>query len=346
MLNEDRAEILVVDDDAVFRAALRIVLQQHPGDWRVREVGSVSQARAVFAAQPPDLAIVDMHLPDGSAIDVIRGAGSVPCVLCTQDAKEPTFRRLFDDEAAATNVVGYLIKPLPEGAIFSIRTALQLAIERRGRAKLVAQATANLEDERRVIAQNLHDSIGSLLTQLRWVFGGIDRAVSDVPEHEQRQRIAMLCEEGKAILGNAHEEVGRAITRLRPDELSVVGLRGALEYVVSQWRRVAPGVAIAADIGPAVDAVDERHASMLYRIVQEGMTNAMRHAHPVAVELVLDAAAHEICLTIRTQGAIPANRDSYPLTVLRERTSALGGRLIFSVDAGEGTSLLQVLVPR
>lgn len=347
MIKPSQVPILIVDDDPVFRTALKIVLERPVNEWLVLEAGSVAEALAQCAARAPDLAIVDIHLPDGTAADIIRRAGTMPCLLCTQDTNEPTFSRLFNDESVAQNLVGYLVKPLSEGAIFSVRAALQVAYERQLRSRLVAAATSNLEDERRVIAQNMHDGLGALLTQLRWVFSGITQA-AQAPDRQAQDngRILELCNEGKQLLAQTHQEINNAITQLRPDELSVVGLRGAIDYMVSQWARIAKAVTLEVSIGEEIDSIDARRAGMLYRIVQEGLTNAMRHSNPTHVLLALDCISRDVRLMINTAGRIDTLQESYALTILRERTSALGGQLQFSVDSSRGTSALMVLIPK
>src|SRR5262245_16114939 len=95
--NPRNTAVLVVDDDPVFRQAARIVLAQTPGEWQTYEAASVQEAVALLNAGNIEYAIVDIHLPDGTALDIIRSAGAVPCLLCTVDDEEFTFRQIFSD---------------------------------------------------------------------------------------------------------------------------------------------------------------------------------------------------------------------------------------------------------
>jgi signal transduction histidine kinase len=349
MINRSQTPVLIVDDDPVFRQSLQIVLSQSPDEWRCYEAENVREAKALMAEQAIALAIVDINLPDGTAADVVRCAGSLPCLLCTQDDKEPTFQSMFADISISQNLVGYLIKPLQQSAIWSIRAGLEIGRERQMRNRLIAEATAQLEDERRLIAQNLHDSMGAAITQLTWILSGIDRAASassgDQNISMQMPDIKTACSDGKKILAQAHADVSQAITQLRPEALSVGGLKIAIEDMVRQWRKAAPRVAFEFVHGPFVDKIDARRAGSIYRLIQEGLTNVMRHTDPAEVLVEMVDRDTSLILKILSKGKILVEKDTYKLTVLRERTSSLGGTLQFICNADQDETCLMVSIP-
>jgi len=346
-MNNKNKPILIVDDDPIFRASLRIVLSQVADEWSLSEANSVESAINMLAMRSIDLAIVDVHLPDGTATDFIKSAGALPCLLCTQDDQEPTFKKMFDDESVSQNIVGYLIKPLQSGVIWSIRAGFQIGHERQIRNRLVAEATAELEEERRHIAQNLHDAMGALLTQLNWILTGICRAIeSQQPNQSLREKIAELSTQGKQIIQEAHAEVSQAITQLRPEAVSVAGLESALKFMISQWRHAAPTVSFEYTIIPDLDSlVGSRKAGIVYRLVQEGLTNAMRHTNPVCIRLNISCHANSLRLVVESKGDAIEKKDTYPLTILRERTSTLGGVLQFTCDVNRGETRLVMTIP-
>lgn len=333
----------------MFRQSLCIVLNQAPNEWHCYEAENVREAKALMAEHVIAMAIVDINLPDGTAADVVRCAGSLPCLLCTQDDKEPTFQSMFADVSISQNLVGYLIKPLQQSAIWSIRAGLEIGRERQMRNRLIAEATAQLEDERRLIAQNLHDAMGAAITQLTWIFSGIDRAVSassvDMSLSKEKHSIAAACLDGKKVLAQAHADVSQAIMQLRPEAISVGGLKIAVEDMIVQWRKAAPQVDFELVHASFLDQVDARRAGAIYRLIQEGITNVMRHTDPVEILIEMIDRDTSLILKILSKGKILVEKDTYKLTVLRERTSSLGGVLQFTCDAERGETCLAVSIP-
>ncbi|WP_034297341.1 response regulator [Herbaspirillum sp. RV1423] len=349
MINTSKIPILIVDDDPVFRQSLCIVLGQAPNEWHCYEAENVRQATTLMTEHVIALAIVDINLPDGTAADVVRNPDAPPCLLCTQDDKEPTFQSMFADPSIAQNLVGYLIKPMQQSAIWSIRAGLEIGRERQMRSRLIAEATAQLEEERRLIAQNLHDAVGAAITQLTWIFAGIGKAAStlsvDTSLSQHMQHIETSCMDGKKILAQAHADVSQAITQLRPEAISVGGLTIAIEDMVGQWRKAAPQVSFALAHGSCLDKVDARRAGTLYRLVQEGITNVMRHTDPAEVLIEMIDRGPSLILKILSRGKILVEKDTYKLTILRERTSSLGGVLQFFCDAEREETCLVVSIP-
>lgn len=97
--------VLVVDDDFRVAGIHRDVVAERPGLLALDPVRSVSEARAAIAAQQPRLLLVDVYLPDGDGIELIRTSGVDAFVLSAAD-DAATIRR-----ALRAGVLGYLVKP-------------------------------------------------------------------------------------------------------------------------------------------------------------------------------------------------------------------------------------------
>jgi signal transduction histidine kinase len=307
----------------------------------------VAEAVSKFAEHPIEMAIIDVNLRDGTAADVIRAGSSIPCILCTQDDQLETFDKMFGDHSITQNIVGYLTKPLHDGVIWNIRAGLRLGATWREQNRLVAEATAQVEEERRIIAQNLHDEIGAHLTQLSWVFGNLDGAIKKTVGQtpESTELLQGISEKGKHLVKSAFGEMSKIVDRLRPEAVNVAGLKVGIEYLIWEWQEAAPGVKFEIELGDDLDKVDTRRASTIYRIVQEGITNAMRHAEPTRIHVKLVCGESELEIAVQSTGSLLHERGNYRLTSLRERTSSLGGVLRFNIDPNLGKSFLRVLVP-
>ncbi len=335
------ATVLIVDDDPIFSESLRMILPAH---WQIFKAPDVKSALALASAEPVELALVDMHLLDGHGSDFIRMAGVLPCMLCTQDQGEPAFQAIFDDPVVAQNVVGYLTKPLRPGTIWSIRAGLQIGRERARRDRLVAEATARLEEERRQIAGQLHDMVGASLTHLTWIFSNIEHAAQSGSPGAMAE-VAAQCRRGREVVRGAHGAVSRAVKELQPEEVHIIGLRGAVDYMLAQWQQTAPRVQFTLVCAKEVDQIDTRRAGIIYRIVQESITNAMRHTDAEAISLQMTCRDQRLEVALQSRGRVLKSTDTYLLTSLRERTASLGGVLQFSCEPQLHTSQLKVVVP-
>ena len=344
----ETANILLVDDDLLFRSSASIILDQFRDVWTVYQASSVQEATAILESHRIDLAILDVYLPDGTAADIVRAAGLMPCMLCTRDIADETFRQMFEKQEVAHNIVGYLPKPLPAQAIWQVRAGYLIGKSRMMRDRLIAEATAKHEDGCRVIERNLHDAIGASLAQTTWVLSGIDKALAssaDVPAGLE-DTIRKLTARGRSILQATHAEVSKILKELRPEEVVVTSLKHAIEFMVAEWQAVAPGVTFRCRIADEVHDIDIRRAATIFRLVQEGITNAMRHAAPRVIDVELTCRKQQLLVQILSEGEIPTQEsETYALTILRERTASLGGMLQFTCSAADGTSRLKILIP-
>jgi len=198
--------------------------------------------------------------------------------------------------------------------------------ERRELAQIVEQ---RIEEERRLIAHELHDEFGQSVTAIRSLAqaiatqGGLrDPATGDAAR--------LISEEAARLYDNMHG----LIPRLTPLSLDSLGLAATLENLVRDWQRRYPTITlsvqqdIGVDLGPSV-------ALAIYRVVQEGLINALRHAQPSSVDISVQAGANaeRIVVTVQDDGVgMPADWSRpghFGLRGLAERVERLGG--IFSV---------------
>jgi len=139
--------------------------------------------------------------------------------------------------------------------------------------------------------------------------------------------------------------------RLRPIGLAEFGLREAIENLVAFWRRRRPeiryDVAISAECEDLVDVV----GTAICRIVQEALSNALRHAEPKLVTISierdrdLERGRDEVRLAVADdgRGMREPDRLGYGLIGIGERVRAVGGRVSFSNRSGEGFAMVAAL---
>jgi two-component system, NarL family, sensor histidine kinase UhpB len=183
---------------------------------------------------------------------------------------------------------------------------------------------ARIEQERGAIARELHDEMGQQVTAIKSMGLAIARkAAGQDAMIEQSARLVMDCAD--QIYDSAH----RMIAKLRPLALDRFGLRDALQDLLADWQVRHPGIALHLAINGPLDDLDDGLSTAVYRIVQEAVNNALRHAQASRIDVQLDASASALQLLIKDdgQGQLAQCQASghYGVMGMRERAQALGG---------------------
>lgn len=198
------------------------------------------------------------------------------------------------------------------------------------------------EKEKSELARNLHDEFGGLLTAAKMDLSWLQ---SRVPDPALQERLAQL----GGVLDEAMDLKRRVVEDLRPSLLDHFGLPTALRaYVDSACAKAGlrAELALPEDGAP----MPKETAIALFRIVQEGVTNIIRHggARVVTLRFALDGDACRIILSDDGRGfdaADPKFRWSHGITGMRQRVRALGGQFDLESTPGAGTTL-RVSIPR
>jgi signal transduction histidine kinase/ligand-binding sensor domain-containing protein len=199
------------------------------------------------------------------------------------------------------------------------------------------------EAERKRIAHELHDGIGQTLAVIR------NRALLGLRDGADPALLRQMSEIS-TVAGEAIEEVRKVSYGLRPYQIDRLGLKRALEALVEQ-ADASSGIAMAAQVGE-IDSVlapeDEIH---VYRIVQEAVSNMVRHAGATMAEVEVVVRDEALELRIHDNGvgfdtaSAPGGRGGLGLTGIAERARILGGRATIRSSPGQGTAVI-VSVPR
>jgi len=190
--------------------------------------------------------------------------------------------------------------------------------EGRELARLVEQ---RVEEERRLIAHELHDEFGQSVTAIR----SLAMAIVTQSQNPTMSDAARLISEEA---GRLYDAMHGLIPRLVPLSLDTLGLADTLENLVRDWQRRYPAVTLSArhdlsaELGPTVTLT-------IYRVAQEGLVNALRHAQATHVDIELQSNSNHILLTVTDDGVGLAPDWSRPghfgLRGLAERVEHLGG---------------------
>lgn len=194
---------------------------------------------------------------------------------------------------------------------------------------------SNQEKERKALARELHDELGQVLTALRMDAVWLHEALP--PDNAKaRERALEMCR----LIDQAIDDVRGLSTRLRPGVLDDLGLIDALDWYTSDFeKRTGITCIFKAHRVPRVGALV---ATAAYRIVQEALTNVLRHAQATQVKVTLKGGAGILTLTVTDNGRgfnpqKIGESESLGLAGMQERASLLGGRFRIQSQSGKGT---------
>jgi two-component system, NarL family, sensor histidine kinase UhpB len=192
------------------------------------------------------------------------------------------------------------------------------------------------EEERNDIARDLHDEIGPFLFALNVDIAHMARLlnagrVTELPPHVQG-----MAESARYLQRHIRDMLGR----LRSIGLAEFGLADALGGLVEFWQRHSPEIEYRVMVAPACDDPGEPAGTTIYRIVQEALSNAVRHGRPriVTVSVERDVAQGQTIVEISDDGSGFAAEPAmgYGLTGMKERVRAIAGSLAIADRPGGG----------
>ncbi|ASR00019.1 sensor histidine kinase [Streptomyces sp. 11-1-2] len=198
------------------------------------------------------------------------------------------------------------------------------------RATSSARALLAQEAERRRIAQELHDEVGQSMTAILLV---LKRAADDAPEPLRED-----LQQAQEITRESLDEVRRLVRRLRPGVLDDLGLVSALTSLTQDFAtHTGLRVVRRLDSDPTLDRESEL---VLYRVAQESLTNAARHADARQVEVSLHRVGEAVVLEIADDGrGIEAACEGAGIRGMRERALLAGATLDITSTPGTGTRI-------
>jgi signal transduction histidine kinase len=198
------------------------------------------------------------------------------------------------------------------------------------------------EREKARLARQLHDGLGGILTPARMDLSWLQERLGNDPQYGERMaRLSTLIDDGIDLKR-------RIIEELHPSLLDHLGLTAALKWYADEACRAAnvePDIAVSPDIGRLSPDLE----IAIYRLVQESVVNACRHAHAARVEVRVERADGGVRIFVADDGVgiddiERARKLSHGLSGMTQRARALGGTFSVHSRKGGGTRV-EVFVP-
>lgn len=198
---------------------------------------------------------------------------------------------------------------------------------------------SRIEEERRLVARELHDELGQSITAVKSM--GLSIAQRLQGKDETAEQAARMIVD---VAGRMYDAVHQIIPRLRPFALDRFGLADALDDLAAEWRLQHPGVDIAVRLGAVPADLGDTLSTCAYRIVQEAATNALRHGAPSRIGIEVDSDGPDLVVSVTDngKGLAPDWRrpGHYGVRGMRERALSLGGSFELQVAEGGGVRVL------
>jgi signal transduction histidine kinase len=223
--------------------------------------------------------------------------------------------------------------------IFAARVAVAVDLSDRVARETVRRVIDAQELERRRLARELHDETGQALTSmllgLKAIRGAANDQEAETAETELRELIVAALQDVRALA-----------VELRPAVLDDFGLVPAVERLAETFAERS-GIATAVQAALGDERLPADTETALYRLVQEALTNIVKHAAATSVNIVLIRRDSGVSAVIEDDGQgfdqSSIRNDSLGLVGMRERLALLGGELTVESRPGSGTALLAYL---
>ncbi|HYA20530.1 MAG TPA: PAS domain S-box protein [Burkholderiales bacterium] len=264
-------------------------------------------------------------------LEIVQRRGVIENVESQRLAKDG---RLMDVSLSAAP----LIDPHNESVIGEIcsmrditerKRALQAASDLEENRRLTQIIQARVEEERRSLARELHDELGQYVTAIKSIGASIANRAESTPE--VRSSAQTIVSVAALIYGAMHG----IISRLRPSALDNLGLSETLQDSIAAWRLRHPELKFQLDISGSLNDLGEAINITVYRIVQECLTNVVRHAQASNVRIAVkrgpaesgarEVLQLEICDDGKGKPAETLPEGHFGLLGMRERVQALNG---------------------
>jgi len=339
--------VLVVDDDEGLLILMAEALCAE--GYAVDTATSARAARESLASQPPDLLILDLKLQDGQGPELVatiqRDLTAVPFIVVTGQGDEKVAvdvmkqgaRDYFMKDTGLLDLLPSVVKR----TLAAVAQEKALAAAQAQHRRLEREILSASERERQSIGADLHDNLGQQLTALELMCTTFKEDIA--PQTELARRVDVMCKMlREAIAQTRFLARGLVPVGSDPDALQI-GLAELAERINSlrriQCRFVCPD---------PVTVTDPSVAGHLFRIAQEAVNNAIKHARASEVTIRLMQTPTQLQLEIADDGtgltkARGAKSDGIGLGVMKHRASAIGAELTVTSKRHTGVTIRCVL---
>jgi len=219
------------------------------------------------------------------------------------------------------------------------RAAEALALSEAQLRAFAARLRSARESERTQIAREIHDELGQALTALKMDLFSLKQSVPEPLRHPLRRKTDQMA----GLIDQMVDKVRTLATELRPAVLDSLGLSAAIDWAGRQFAE-RTGIECTLDLPPHPVLIDSERSTDVFRILQEALTNVVRHARATRVDVHLRTTPEELVLEVHDNGRGISDREvddprAFGLVGMRERVLQWGGEVGVRAVPQGGTSV-------
>lgn len=335
-----KGDILLVDDTPDNLRLLSTMLVDQ--GYEVRSVRSGKSALMGVQAQAPDLILLDINMPEMNGYEVCEKLKANPATQAIPVIFISALNEVFDKVKAFTvGGVDYISKPFQLEEVLVrvenqlqirwLQTELQRSLDQERALNQRIEELATLEERNR-IARDIHDSLGHALVALNIQMETALTLWKDNPNKAYEFLV-----EAKQLGSEALQATRQSVADMRFDPLKGRPLEAAIAKLAEDFQR-STGLQPHCTLHLS-KPLSNQLGTVLYRIVQEGLTNICKHAQATIVTIDLRSTDTGLSLTLQDNGKgfqLDENRSGFGLQGMQERVTTLGGQLEITSQPGSG----------
>ncbi len=197
------------------------------------------------------------------------------------------------------------------------------------------------ENERKSIAQDLHDILGSSLTAIKY---RLEKHIAGVPQNTERASLEQVI----SMVRNTMKETKRISRNLRPPILDDLGILATINWLCREFQEVYADININKSLEIDEDSVPEPLKIVIYKLLTEALNNIAKHARASLVEISLKKTGGNVDLLIEDNGRgfdfeeisyETFEAEGFGLASMKERAEIFGGSFEICTDKGKGTKI-------
>ena len=214
--------------------------------------------------------------------------------------------------------------------------------------RLTGQLLTIQEEERTDLARDLHDDVGPFLFAVN-----VDAAA--IARDAKAKGLVGIAEQVRSIqesVTHMQRHVRSILSRLRPAGLEGVGLEQAVGNLAAFWQRRHADISIRVHITADTGQINEAYNAAIYRLIQESLSNAVRHGQSRTIDVTVADIGGEIVVEVVDDGQglarpLPETTpNSFGIIGMQERVAALGGRLTLANRSDGSGTVVTARLPR
>lgn len=215
--------------------------------------------------------------------------------------------------------------------------------------RLISHSNASIESDRKRVAAEIHDHLGASLISVRLEASAMAARAEALGDEDLARSAQRVAKTVQALYASTRD----IVKSLRPEVLDTLGLAGAVEELVSGYDKVHPDCRFSLDVSAPLPPVCSELAMQAYRVIQESLTNVIKHAGATRARVTLSVVQPEgdqsdlLSIEIQDNGqgfdTGSRNGNGLGLIGMRERVASVGGEISISSPRGQGTTITVTL---